>query len=131
VKARGDCVVEGSRELLRSAIENVVRNAIRYTPERTTIEVSLDCEPQGAGGVRARIAVSDHGAGVPEAELANLFRPFYRVSGARERGSGGTGIGLAITDAVVRLHGGSVQARNAQDGGLVVQLELPNARIPA
>lgn len=117
------CNVEGSAELLRSAIENVVRNAIRYTPENTSVVVTLACaEPE------AVLTVRDHGPGVPESELSNLFRPFYRVADARERSTGGTGLGLAITERAIRLHGGSVLADNAVDGGLIVQIRLPLRR---
>jgi two-component system sensor histidine kinase CpxA len=131
VNAAADCTVYGSPELLRSAVENVVRNAIRYTAPRSSVEVDLKCGQQPHGLSRALISVRDHGPGVPESELANLFRPFYRVEGARERDRGGTGIGLAITDAVVRLHGGSARACNAAEGGLIVELELPNVNAVA
>jgi two-component system sensor histidine kinase CpxA len=62
---------------------------------------------------------------VPEAALAKLFLPFYRVAEARDRQSGGTGIGLAITDRAVRIHSGSVIARNATEGGLLIEIRLP------
>ncbi|MDQ3584284.1 MAG: ATP-binding protein, partial [Acidobacteriota bacterium] len=68
----------------------------------------------------------DYGGGVPEATLGELFRPFYRVADARERKTGGTGLGLAITQRAVQLHGGTVEARNAE-GGLVVEIRLPAA----
>jgi two-component system sensor histidine kinase CpxA len=119
------CVVQGSPELLRSAIENVVRNAIRYTGENTAVDVTLCCDSAGS---TANIVVRDHGPGVPDNELSNLFRPFYRLAAARERASGGTGLGLAITDRAVRVHGGTIKARNAQDGGLVVEIALPMLR---
>ena len=73
----------------------------------------------------AHIEVRDHGPGVPESELADIFRPFYRVNDARERQSGGAGVGLAISDRAVRLHGGSLRASNAPDSGLIMELELP------
>jgi len=111
----------GSRELLRRAIENVVRNALRHTAEGTAVEVSLELRPAGTALVRVR----DHGPGVPAGELPKIFQPFYRVEEARDRESGGTGIGLAITERAVHLHGGSVTAVNAPDGGLQVEIELP------
>lgn len=119
-QASGDCTVIGSHELLRSAVENVVRNALRYTAPATTVEIKLEC-----GDGAAKIRVRDHGPGLPPDELSKVFRPFYRVASARDRQSGGTGIGLAITEGAMRLHGGSVQAANAADGGLVVTLTLP------
>ncbi len=119
------CHTQGSPELLRSAVENVVRNAVRYTAEHTEVELSLNCSGDGAGQHWAEITVRDHGPGVPEAELANMFRPFYRIASARERQTGGVGLGLAIADRAVQLHGGSVQAKNLPGGGLQVQIRLP------
>jgi len=116
--------VTGNGELLRQALENVVRNAVRYTREGTAVEISLR-EVRREGGEFAAITVRDFGPGVPEAALDKLFLPFYRVADARDRQSGGTGIGLAITDRAVRLHKGMVAARNATDGGLVVEIRLP------
>lgn len=120
----GEIHVQGNRELLHSAIENVIRNAIRYTSPGTTVEVGLQ-RKTSAGSASAVIRVRDHGPGVPPAELANIFRPFYRVSDARERQSGGTGLGLAIAYRIAGLHRGSIRAANAEDGGLEVELTLP------
>jgi two-component system sensor histidine kinase CpxA len=114
------CRVRGSAGLLRSAVENVVRNAVRHTPEGTTVEVALHCDEW-----QTVVAVRDFGAGVPEASLPELFRPFYRVESARERESGGVGLGLSITERAVRFHGGSARAENAPGGGLLVRLTLP------
>jgi len=119
----GECeplTVTVAPELLRRALENVVRNAVRFTAEGTEVEVSLL-----RAGSEALVTVRDHGPGVPEATLAEIFRPFYRVADARDRQSGGSGIGLAITERAVRLHGGSVRAENAPGGGLAVTLALP------
>jgi two-component system, OmpR family, sensor histidine kinase CpxA len=116
-------VVEGDEEMLRRAIDNVARNAVRYTQEGSSVEISL--HGTRCGGGSAVITVRDHGSGVPEASLSQLFRPFYRVGGGRERQTGGTGLGLAITEAAVRLHGGTVCAANALGGGLIVEISLP------
>jgi signal transduction histidine kinase len=113
-----DCRVVGSENLIRSAVENVLRNAVRYTREGTEVEVSLT-----NGDGKATLRVADHGTGVPEAELSNLFRPFYRVGEARDRGSGGTGLGLAIAEQAIKLHKGSISARNTGDG-LEVEIQL-------
>jgi two-component system sensor histidine kinase CpxA len=130
VNAPEDCTAIGSPDLLRSAVENVVRNAVRYTAEGTRVEVDLSCA--GADGAKwAAIRVRDHGPGLPEAELSNVFRPFYRVTNARERETGGTGLGLAITERAVRLHGGSVRAENVPGGGLLVEMRLPASPINA
>ncbi|MCA1578324.1 MAG: HAMP domain-containing protein [Acidobacteria bacterium] len=118
------CTINGVEELLRSAVENVVRNAVRFTPEGTAVEVALQRQ-NGAGDQFAVISVRDHGKGVPEDALERIFRPFYRAEDARDRQSGGgTGLGLAITERAVRMHGGSVVASNAKDGGLSVELRL-------
>jgi signal transduction histidine kinase len=116
--------VEGNGELLRQALENVVRNAVRYTREGMAVEIALR-RVQVEGTMYAVISVRDYGPGVPEAALTKLFLPFYRVAEARDRQSGGTGIGLAITDRAVRLHSGTVNARNATDGGLLIEIRLP------
>lgn len=113
-------VLRGNLELLRRAIENVLRNAIRFSPERTEIEVNARRDPE-----QITIEVRDKGPGVPEADTLRIFDPFYRVSNARERDSGGTGLGLAITARVMSLHAGQVTAQNAPEGGLVVTLVLP------
>jgi two-component system sensor histidine kinase CpxA len=118
------CRTEGGATLLRSAVENVVRNAVRYTPAHTTVEVSLRCQTVADKSV-AVVSVRDHGAGVPAEALADIFRPFYRVADARERETGGVGLGLAITERALRLHGGSVTATNHPAGGLLVELSLP------
>jgi two-component system sensor histidine kinase CpxA len=118
--------VTGSPSLLRSAIENVVRNAMRYTHEGSDVDVSLEVETNSPE--TAVIRVCDHGPGVPEAALDKLFRPFFRVDDARGRQTGGSGLGLAITDRAVRLHGGTVSAANQPGGGLCVEIRLPLQR---
>ncbi len=131
LRADAGCRVAGFEELLRRAVENVVRNAARYTAAGTAVEVELVTEPAEArGGREAVVRVRDHGPGVAEEMLERLFQPFFRTAGARDRESGGVGLGLAITDRAVRLHGGRAIARNAPDGGLVVELRLPLAPAP-
>jgi signal transduction histidine kinase len=127
--------LEGSQELLRRAIENVLRNAVRFTEPGSTVSVRIqraregvERAREGAEGAFAEIRVRDHGPGVPEAALEDIFKPFYRVGDDRARGSGGTGIGLAITRRAVLLHGGEVRAENVKDAegsGLLVTLRLP------
>jgi signal transduction histidine kinase len=118
------CMTSGSKELLRSAIENVVRNSIRYTRDGTEIEISLFCQHNGNDS-QAVLIVRDHGEGVPETALSDIFRPFYRIADARDRQTGGVGLGLSITDRVVRSHNGVVKAYNAPNGGLAVEIDLP------
>ena len=119
ITAIEDSRFQGSENLLRSAVENVLRNAVRYTDERTAVEVSL----KNVNGDMV-IDIKDYGGGVPEDELENLFRPFYRVGEARERKSGGVGLGLAIAQRAVFAHKGSIKARNTGKG-LQVEIKLP------
>lgn len=118
------CVLHGDRELLWRAVENLLRNALRHTdPERG---VRLTLEPSRKKS-NVLITVRDFGGGVPEAELAKIFEPFYRVQESRDRGSGGHGLGLSIAANAVHRHGGTIEASNAPDGGLIVQISLPAA----
>ncbi len=120
----GDWGVRGNDSLLHSAVENVVRNAIRYTQEGTSVEIDLARE-QRANGHEAVLRVSDSGSGVPPDALEKLFEPFYRLDDARGRLTGGVGLGLAITERAVRFHGGKVSAFNRAEGGLMVEIRLP------
>jgi len=122
----GQCIVWGSAELLHGAIENVVRNAIRYTENGTAVEVRIECD-DSSSRASVRLVVRDYGPGVPESELKNIFQPFYRVTGARDRQSGGTGLGLAIAYRVIRVHGGTIHAENAVPRGLRIEIALPQS----
>ena len=113
--------VEGDAELLRRAVENVIRNAIRYAPAGSRVEVSVS-RTNGTCAVRVR----DYGPGVPEEALGRIFDPFYRVGTDRDRASGGVGLGLSIARRAVELHRGKLSARN-MNPGLLVQMELPAA----
>ncbi|HEX8733982.1 MAG TPA: ATP-binding protein [Pyrinomonadaceae bacterium] len=116
-----NCRVNGSEILLRSAIENVLRNAVRYTKEGTSVEISLKSENK-----KASVTIRDYGAGVADGELSQMFRPFYRIGEARERKTGGIGLGLAISEQAVAAHEGEITARNAADGeGLIVEIKMP------
>jgi two-component system sensor histidine kinase CpxA len=119
-----ECEIVGTPALLRSAVENVVRNAVRYTPEGALVKLSLNCRREGHAN-RAVISVLDEGAGVPEESLSDIFRPFYRMDDSRTRETGGAGLGLAITERAVQLHGGSVTAANVPGGGFIVELRFP------
>lgn len=119
LKSTQPVIVSGDPELLRRAIENVVRNAIRYAPQGTAVDIDL----KGTGDL-AQICVRDHGPGVPEQALPRIFDAFYRVEEARDRASGGVGLGLAIAKRAVELHKGKLYARNAGPGLLVI-IELP------
>ncbi len=119
LQASGPVTISGDPELLRRAAENVIRNAIRYAPQNTAVEVRLE-----AAGSTVRIQVRDYGPGVPEEALDHIFDAFYRVEGDRNRGSGGVGLGLSIARRAVELHKGTLRARNANPG-LLVEMELP------
>ncbi|MBN1291605.1 MAG: HAMP domain-containing protein [Candidatus Latescibacteria bacterium] len=121
-----ECTLSGNEELLRRAVENIVRNAILYTAEGSVVEISLSYV-RNKNNNNISITVRDYGPGVPEKEIEHLFEPFYRVGDDRDRQSGGTGIGLAITRAAVELHGGKVTASNAPGVGLCVEVKLPAA----
>jgi len=118
------CTILGNVELLRRAIENVVRNAVLYTGENSAVEISLK-KITLENVPYVSIAVRDHGPGVSEDEIMHLFKPFYRIDNNQVMQPGGAGIGLAITEAAVRFHGGSVKASNAPDGGLLVEITIP------
>lgn len=111
--------VFGNEHLLRRAIENVLRNAVRYTKADTEVDVAIENV-----GKNAVITIRDHGEGVPETDLEKLFSPFYRVEEARDRRSGGIGLGLAIAESAVKSHDGRINAKNI-DGGLLVTITLP------
>jgi signal transduction histidine kinase len=117
------CTTTGAREQLRRAIENVVRNAIRYTQPSTDVEITIR-EQRASAISRAVIQVRDHGPGVSSEHLEKIFLPFYRIPTINGESTNGAGLGLAITDRIVRMYGGSVSAVNALDGGLIVNLEL-------
>ncbi len=112
--------ISGDPRLLASAVENIVRNALSYSPEKGRIAISLHRE-----GEIYRLQISDEGPGVPETELESIFDAFYRVEEARERSRGGAGLGLAIARRAILRHGGTVQARNRPDGGLEIEIQLP------
>jgi two-component system sensor histidine kinase CpxA len=122
VETMDACMVKGVAENLRRAIENPLRNAIRYTKPNTAVEITLRRRETSPGSI-AVIQIRDHGQGVPPADLKKIFLPFHRVADAAA--ADGAGLGLAITERIVRMYGGSVRAANASDGGLIVEMEMP------
>ncbi len=119
------CSTRGTFDLLRSAIENVVRNAVKYTVPNGQVLIRL-LRSDSAG--TADLVIEDQGPGVPADALDHVFEPFYRVDAARDRRNGGAGLGLAITRQIVTLHGGSVSAMNRVAGGLEVRITLQVSR---
>ena len=112
-------IIQGEREVLRRAVENIVHNAIRYSPPNSTIDISF-----GSADHVASIFVRDNGPGVPQDSLSKIFEPFFRVDDSRNRSTGGVGLGLAIAHRSIISHHGRIWAENAHPG-LVVKIELP------
>ena len=112
--------VHAETDLLTSAIENVVRNAVNYTAAGSTIDLRLD-RLEG----QARLRVRDSGPGVPPEDCARIFEPYFRTDAARQRKSGGSGLGLAIAKRAIERQGGRIHAHNADGGGLEVEILLP------
>jgi signal transduction histidine kinase len=111
--------LQGDPELLRRAVENVLRNAIRHAPEESEIELRTE-ERVGA----AVVSIRDMGRGVPDELLPKLAQPFFRVDDARDAATGGVGLGLAIASRAIQLHHGTLTAENAHPG-LRVTLTMP------
>jgi signal transduction histidine kinase len=118
------CMITGVLDMLRSALENIIRNAANYTKQGAEVEVGLD-RVQDDFQDTAVIRVRDFGEGVPADALESVFKPFYRVADARERSSGGFGLWLSITSEAIRLRGGQVKAENLSGGRLLVEVRSP------
>jgi len=119
VNASEETNLQGNAELLRRAIENVLRNAIRYAPPESTVEVRLERDENWA-----RITVRDYGPGIPEKLRERIFDPFFRADASRDERTGGLGLGLAIARRAVRVHHGDITAANASPGALLT-IALP------
>lgn len=124
LKAPAAAIVTGDEELIRRALENVIRNAIRYAPRGTAVDIELAKFHTETTKDAVLISVRDHGPGVPEDALTRIFDPFYRVDSDRNRSSGGLGLGLAIARRSVQLHKGKLSAQNAHPG-LLVTIQFP------
>ncbi len=120
VEEMAKVTIVASKEMLGRALENVIRNGLRYTESESAVEIRLF---RNRGSVV--ISVLDHGPGVPSEDLEKIFVPFFRVARSRDRDSGGTGIGLAIARQAVLLHGGSIQAKNISNAGLLIEIQIP------
>lgn len=119
--------VHGDRERLRTAITNLMTNAIRYNRNGGRVDVSLCTEGPGPpGGSEAVLVVTDTGEGIPEEALSRIFERFYRVDETRSRERGGTGLGLAITKWIVDTHGGTLAVSSSLGEGTRVTLRLPS-----
>jgi len=116
----GNASVRGRADLLHRAVENVVRNAVKYAPEGTTVDISLRTQNDPSS---VCISVADTGPGIPAESLEHVFEPFYR--GSSRVASDGFGLGLAIAHGAITAHSGTIAARNASEGGLLVEIRLP------
>ncbi len=121
-----EVVLKGDAGLLRSAVENIVRNAIFYSGDGGRIDINLRRD-----NGTAVLSVRDNGPGVPEESLPLLFKPFYRVDNSRGTSTGGMGLGLAIVRNAVAAHGGNVTAHNVSPHGLQIEITLPVPQTPS
>jgi two-component system, OmpR family, phosphate regulon sensor histidine kinase PhoR len=108
------------RDQLRVVIENVLSNAIKFTPAGGHVSVSLARE-----GADAVVRVADDGLGIPASERARIFDPFFRGVVARNRVSAGTGLGLSTAKTIMTAHGGTIQAHNVDSGGTIIEIRVP------
>src|SRR6202011_1495560 len=110
---------------LRSACENIIRNAVRFTRPGSDVQIVLEVH-RGGPEPLALLSVRDHGPGVPEGSLQAIFQPFYRINGDGET-KGGNGLGLAIASEAIRTHRGTIRAANLRPNGLEIIIQLPSA----
>jgi two-component system sensor histidine kinase CpxA len=116
--------LSADQDLLSSALSNVIINAIKYSPANSNIVIAMQNLTVKHQEV-VSISVNDSGSGVPESTIEQLFQPFYRVDEARDRNSGGIGLGLAIAQQAVLAHNGKISAKNNTNDGLTVTIILP------
>jgi two-component system sensor histidine kinase CpxA len=128
--ADSDFWVRGNEDLLYRAVENVVRNAVRYTKSGSGVDIQLTTV-NGREAGKVRIDVSDRGPGIPSDQRDAIFRPFYRVDSARSPETGGFGVGLAIAERAIRLHKGEMSALARDGGGTTIRITLPRSSTPA
>lgn len=115
-----EIVLKADSSKLEQVFENLLQNAIKYTPENSTLHIGTELVETGI-----KIWVEDNGKGIPEADLPRIFERFYRVEKGRSRDKGGTGLGLSIVKRIISFHGGTVKAENAESGGLRISIWLP------
>ena len=112
--------LNANEALIQRALENIIRNAIKYTPMQTSVVVELERDSN-----LIYLMITDQGSGVENDQLEKIFEPFYRVSDSRSRESGGSGLGLAISRRAIELHHGKIIANNSESSGLTISIELP------
>ena len=118
----GAPLVMADARAFRQMLLNLVSNAVKFTPEGGHVTVSCVGLPQGGLEVR----VTDNGPGIPEEKLTRVLEPFSQIDNRFDREAGGTGLGLALADGLVRLHGGKIVLKNNQGGGLTATLYFPS-----
>ncbi|KTC78305.1 two-component system sensor histidine kinase CpxA [Legionella brunensis] len=118
----GNCQLFLDERLVHRAIENIIRNALRYSAPNPHVDVSLHFDVKHS---QINIDIADNGPGVPEEQLEKIFNPFYRVDSSREKKTGGYGLGLSIAQQAIKLHQGQISAMNRKEGGLLVRISLP------
>jgi two-component system sensor histidine kinase CpxA len=116
-----------NKKLMHRAIENIVRNALYYSPPSTLVIIQVSLQPESES---IAICISDEGPGIPDNELKKIFNPFYRVDSSREKRTGGFGLGLSIAERAVFLHEGSITAANHTPRGLAIRIFLPQLSLP-
>lgn len=117
-----NCQLYLDDRLIHRAIENIIRNALRYSAPNPKIDVSISYNNDHS---QIWIDIADNGPGVPEEQLEKIFNPFYRVDTSREKKTGGYGLGLSIAQQAIKLHNGNISAINRKEGGLLVRISLP------
>jgi signal transduction histidine kinase len=126
LRTQGAIILENAdAHALRSACENVIRNAVRFTRPETNVEVVLQID-RSTPELMGILSIRDHGPGVPEESLEAIFQPFYRISGDVQ-GMDGNGLGLAIASEAIRLHRGTISAANLRPSGFEITIRLPIA----
>lgn len=115
-----DLHLNGDGNWLRYAFENIVRNAVKHSPEEASVTITCGTHSEGL-----RVEISDNGPGVATDQIDKLFQPFARGDDSRNRSTGGHGLGLAIAKQAIELHGGNITAKNKESGGLRVTIQLP------
>jgi len=121
-RLKSDLILQANSQLLRSAIENILKNAQLYHDSNDPIELTLALQDD-----MINIECCDRGPGISEDKLQDIFKPFYRLDAARDRASGGHGLGLAISKRAVELHRGQITAANLERGGLCIKISLPTS----
>lgn len=122
ISAPQSWIINADERLIHRAFENIIRNALRYSPDSAPVEIA---QSLSADKKNMLIDILDQGPGVPEGQLQKIFSPFYRVDSSREKKTGGYGLGLSIAEKAITLHGGTIQAMNRKKGGLQVRVILP------